>query len=218
MRYLSELDEQTYSSERIERKYFLNRLSAQKAYSILIKANFRVQYPNRQICSLYYDTSEFTALRDNIDGNPNRSKFRLRYYDNDINRSFIEIKHKRGVIGYKQNFQIQDKFESLDELREFGSKWQKEHIIENLQPTALVKYNRQYFQNKNFRATLDLDVTGFRIIGNRYVTSKISSYSVAEFKFSPASDDEFRAYHPYFASFSLRNTKCSKYANALIHG
>ena len=216
MRYLHEFIEASFESQRIERKYILNPLQAQGAYSVLRHANFKIQYQKRKIFSLYFDTNNFGALRDNIDGNPNRNKFRLRYYNSDLNKCFIEIKQKRASIGYKHKILIPEKFRSLKDLKEFGFKWQKDNIIESLNPTAFVCYDRLYFINNTFRATLDLNVSGYKIIGRSFVSSKFPKYSVVEFKYHLGDDDKFRAYHSQFARFALRNTKSSKYANALM--
>ena len=73
MKYLSQFNDFSESSERIERKYFLGLGLSHLAHSALLKANFRPEFSSRKISSLYYDTENF-SLRDNDDGNPNRNK------------------------------------------------------------------------------------------------------------------------------------------------
>ena len=217
MKYLSQFNDFSESSERIERKYFLGLGLSHLAHSALLKANFRPEFSSRKISSLYYDTENFSALRDNIDGNPNRNKFRIRYYNDDISSAYIEIKQKRSAVGYKHTYPINNKFKSLEKLREFGSSWLRQNVIDNLIPVALVTYNRLYFRNNNFRATLDSNVVGYRISGKSYFTSSLLNYGVVEFKFPIESDKDFRKLHPFFVKFALRNTKSSKYANALMN-
>ena len=54
-----------------------------------------------KIRSLYFDSLTDKALREKMDGVNEREKFRIRYYDDNLNLIKLEKKVKRGGLGYK---------------------------------------------------------------------------------------------------------------------
>lgn len=53
------------------------------------------------IRSLYFDNLQDKALREKLDGVNEREKFRIRYYDGNVNVIHLEKKVKRGGLGCK---------------------------------------------------------------------------------------------------------------------
>ncbi len=56
--------------------------------------------------TLYFDSPYDSSLRDNLSGNPNRSKYRLRMYDGDDTHLRLEKKVKHGLGGFKNGVWI----------------------------------------------------------------------------------------------------------------
>jgi len=210
-------DNKVEKTKRLERKFILSSGQASLAVGELKKIGFKRKFPSRKISSVYFDDIEFSSLRDNIDGNPNRDKLRLRFYNDDLNSSKIEIKHKRGYVGYKSFFELETPIHSMDEGIQKTIEWAKKKLFKNVFARSLITYNRQYLFLGQFTATLDTQVAGFRINSSKKLqTSAFFKYSVVEFKYPIDYDEEFRE-RQFFKNFSLRNTKCSKYSNSLIY-
>ena len=82
-------DNKVEKTKRLERKFILSSGQASLAVGELKKIGFKRKFPSRKISSVYFDDIEFSSLRDNIDGNPNRDKLRLRFYNDDLEDEFI---------------------------------------------------------------------------------------------------------------------------------
>ena len=54
--------------------------------------------------TLYFDDTDNTSLRDKTAGNPIRSKFRIRYYNNDD--SFIRLEKKEKLFEAGKHYRI----------------------------------------------------------------------------------------------------------------
>ena len=68
--------------------------------------NFSRIHPNRTVNSLYFDDLEHSAVKDNLSGISNRSKYRLRWYGgttNDVKNVIFEEKIRNGRVGQKNN-------------------------------------------------------------------------------------------------------------------
>ncbi len=55
-----------------------------------------------EIRSLYLDTPEDKALREKLDGVNRREKFRIRYYNRDASRIFLEKKSRCNGLGSRR--------------------------------------------------------------------------------------------------------------------
>ena len=68
------------------------------------KLKFKYHFENRKVNSIYFDDFNLSNIRDNIEGQKNRLKYRLRWYglsDKIVNPIF-EIKYKKGLKTYKK--------------------------------------------------------------------------------------------------------------------
>jgi hypothetical protein len=201
---------------RIERKIFLPLSRGYLVSPYLIKSGFRQQHQSNHISSVYFDNTEYQNLRDNVDGNMYRSKLRARWYNENLNQVRLEIKNKKALIGTKKVFLINESFHNLMEVINFSKNWSKNHFENYLMPTAFITYDRKYFIKNNMRVTIDTKVKSQKIIGQQFISGCIEKYSVVEFKYSNADEQNFRN---IFEKLNLpvnRITKSSKYANALI--
>mgnify|MGYP001241264931 CR=1 FL=1 len=207
----------TKKSERIEKKFILSRGQGIIAEHALIRFGFRKIFTKRIINSIYFDDLNYSSLRDNINGNPYRDKIRVRYYDNNFKNAYLEIKHKRNVLGYKTVYKIEPCV-SESQIIKIASVWIKEKLNNIYFPVSLVKYNRNYYRKHNIRATLDQNVCGFRYVSQTtYIKSNFSGYEVVELKYKKEDDDYARQIYSDIEKFSSRATKSSKYSNSLMY-
>jgi hypothetical protein len=217
MKYLSQCIEDTPDSARIERKFVLTKGQCVLAESLLKSIGFKRLYENRDVSSIYFDDAEYNCLRANIDGSPSRDKIRFRTYNKNYETSVIETKHKRGDVGYKTIYKLDDIAQNQDHLLFLGKNWCNKNLLDILAPSSRVDYVRSYFIRDKFRATVDYKIRSSRLVHNKNITSAMYDYSVIEFKYSVDLDEHFRTIYPIFSNIALRNTKNSKYSNSLIY-
>lgn len=118
------------------------------------------------IRSLYFDNDRDKALREKLDGVNYREKFRLRYYNGDVNFIRLEKKSKVNGLCRKESVlltpaQVQallaGELDDTDPLtREFLSKMRSQRLA----PKTLVDYTREayIFAPGNVRVTLDYNI------------------------------------------------------------
>jgi len=216
MKYLHEYVYSFLDTERIERKFIMSQGQSVKATAILLGFGFIERYKARQVSSVYFDDLEHSCLRDNIDGVPYRDKLRVRYYDEALDRAKIEIKHRRNNVGFKSTFDLTVNPVSRGQVLNSAKEWCRENILNTLQPSAYVSYTRRYFAKDTLRATVDERVVSGRLIGMTSLASAMVNYEVVEFKYPLGMDQEFRSLYKNIDQIALRNTKSSKYSNALM--
>jgi len=206
-----------FDSERIERKIIFSLGQSAFVEGRLKSSGFNPIYDDRYITSIYFDDIEFNSLRDNIDGNHSRDKFRIRYYNSNFSEAFIEVKHKRGILGYKYRKELSPAPSSYKDLLDIGQKWSNINLNKKYFPVSKISYMRRYFFNKGFRATIDNKIKSERLVGSTALRSSMFKYEVVEFKYQKHLDESFRSIYNNFANFALRTTKSSKYSNSLMY-
>ena len=78
-------------------------------------------YDNRNVNSIYYDTLNYQNARDNINGISNRSKTRVRWYNNNFTEKKLEIKIKKNNLGKKLylNSKFFDDINNINQIKNF---------------------------------------------------------------------------------------------------
>ena len=117
---------------------------------------FRKQYPGRLISNIYYDTFEYAAYADNLDGISKRSKLRYRWYGDSLypRKGALELKNRINSYGYKESVKIDitDNVTSHSNLyknltKHANAAWRT--IIQYYSlPIILNRYTRSYFISK----------------------------------------------------------------------
>ena len=67
-------------------------------------ASFRTLYPPRQVNNIYFDTRDLLGFRQNIAGQNERRKYRVRWYGEEVkavSKPRFEIKRKHNELGDK---------------------------------------------------------------------------------------------------------------------
>ena len=122
------------------------------------------------IRSLYFDNLYDKALREKLDGVSRREKFRIRYYDGNINYIHLEKKSKIASLGNKQQAPLTAQEAQaivdgdLDWMRDSPHPLIRElHVkmtTQGLRPKTIVDYTREPFVYApgNVRVTLDYHI------------------------------------------------------------
>lgn len=178
------------------------------------------------ITSLYFDDYTDSSLRDNEGGNPERVKYRARYYGSDISSLHLEKKVRLYGAGYKYScpltpeqlnlFLIGDTqsllFDTPLLLRELAIA----HQTRRMEPKVIVRYERTPFvcNAGNVRITLDRAICAGAELGGfltgEYLPCPVqpAGEELLEVKFDTILPGELRQ-AVYLDS--LRQTSFSKY-------
>ena len=123
------------------------------------------------IRSLYFDDMNDTCLAENLSGSDPRSKFRIRYYNSDINRIVLEKKMKSHGMCLKESCNLsQEECYTLmngffpiisEDMPDIKKKLLSELEIRGLFPKTIVTYERVPFvySGGNVRVTFDRKIT-----------------------------------------------------------
>ena len=205
---------------RYERKYILENNQLYDLISHLHKSNYLKVFEERIINNIYFDTKDFKAVTENIDGLSNREKVRVRWYGRpfDSSKKTLEIKIKNEFLNRKNSFDL-----GISQLKNFSSiiefktilKLKKSRFeslyytkLSMLEPTLFNSYKRNYFFNpiNQTRITIDKDLYFFSpITGVKY----FEKYCIVEAKFEKNKD--------FINNFNnLVLTRYSKYAKGTL--
>tara|TARA_Y100000590_G_C15733151_1_gene1017737 strand:- start:54 stop:734 length:681 start_codon:yes stop_codon:yes gene_type:complete len=217
---------------RYERKFLIENIS-KRDIELFIKqhhAMFYEIYNERYIRNIYFDTPGFKNYYDNIDGNSERIKVRIRWYGNffgEINEPKLEIKIKNGLLGYKKIFDLPSfelfieniKYDNLIEMLNLNNNNPNNIDLRIFSPAILNGYKRKYFlsADKKYRITLDTNQIIYQIfnknnIVSRYLNDKESI--ILEIKYNQEEDENAQK---ITSSIPFRLSKNSKYVNVINH-
>ena len=216
---------------RFERKFIISNISKNNI-EFIIKSNsalFSEAYCLRRVNNIYLDQPNLNSFFDNIDGNSNRSKVRIRWYGDTIGRiekPILEIKLKNNLVGSKKRYDLKpfnlDKNYSLKNQKDnFLQSNLDKLILEHLSTfnlSLMNSYKRKYFisKDKNFRITVDFSMKYYKLnqLQNRFNTSFSDKNNIiVELKYPYNLDsiaDKITNEFPY------RITKSSKYVMGIF--
>jgi hypothetical protein len=131
-------------------------------------AMFRQVFHEREVHSIYFDTHDFRMYFNNIDGDAERDKIRVRWYGDRFGRheaATLERKRKFGLVGTKDSFRIDpvDLHPGIDghalvaALTADNVPPMLRAMAPGLRAVVLISYRRRYFLTTcgRFRATID---------------------------------------------------------------
>ena len=206
---------------RFERKYKIEGMEAEtiRENLRLHPAGFSELYPDRRINNIYFDTIELTTFNQNVAGENQRKKFRMRWYGYDmkaLESPRFEVKIKHNELGTKDITNCSNLlFAELDKITTFAN----EHSdnFAPLFPVLLNSYERSYLSSADgrFRITIDRKLQYFSLLGRTTFTGYLLEEPgvIVEVKYEEEEEDKagFVLQHlPY------RHTKSSKYVNGVI--
>ncbi len=180
---------------------------------------FNEVFYERRVNNIYLDTFDYQYYYDNFSSIANRVKFRIRWYaDNieDIKEPYLEIKIKRGELGYKirkrfcdfalNDFFLRDKY--IKFVNDSDLPLVLKEFLRSLKPSLLNSYKRRYFSSfdNNYRSTVDYNLSYF--MPNRNFLNFINNNDVIfELKYASNHDQSGKIFN--FLPF--RRTRYSKY-------
>ena len=146
------------------------------------------QFPTGIISSIYYDTGDWLLLREKLNSDYYKTKFRVRWYealgDNEyLDRSFVEIKYKIGATREKMRFESKYSGRELagkdltdPELLELQRQARKRgvRIPFSLYPVFQIRYKRFRFLEPKTRCRIciDYDIQAPRVNGQMLTCAK----------------------------------------------
>jgi len=223
------------SFQRHEFKYFLSRERIEILIPELLQYMDLDPYCKDgyyQLYSIYYDTRDWQAYYEKLDGIERRKKFRIRTYSADPRDNMpvmLEIKEKNKDIILKRRSQIK-----LSEIPTFESgqlnrngddvfdEWRYSMIRNSLKPKILVAYERLAFVPKtqgDIRITIDRNVKRALVNSGDAFDAPLRQTSFAKDK--TVLEIKFDKHPPKFAidlirKYNLHNEAISKYTESVI--
>lgn len=215
---------------RYERKFFLQTMDRISVESIILShpAFFSEVYYERYVNNIYFDTLNFNNFEDNIQGNLNRQKYRIRWYGamlSEIESPNLELKARIGLIGRKESYGLNsfvvDKgiciLNVVDLINESNINSTLKFTLQDQIPVLLNRYRRKYYESndKKFRITIDDDQSFYKIkaYNNDFLYKYEDSDSIiVELKYNINSDSEVAN---ITNALPFRLTKSSKYARGI---
>jgi len=152
-------------------------------------------FPPRKVSSVYYDTRNFDDYTDNVSGIANRTKIRIRWYNDDLTKLTLEFKIKKNKASFKESLKIAN-LQLYDPATRDGvrlilrglNKTTEHNILLQREPIIQVEYDREYFLlNEELRMTIDVNQKFKKLYpfqSHTFMNSPVTC--VAEFKY-PAS-------------------------------
>lgn len=221
------------TSYRYERKFVAPDFSRQHTEAV-IKQNsgfFVPVFYARKVNNIYFDTPGFDCYFDNLFGNGNRWKARIRWYGDvfgEIKMPILEFKIKKGLVGTKKSFKLpnfnisESSFDAKHLKDVFAAALLPEDIRERvgvLLPVLLNTYQRSYFTslNKKFRITVDdnLEYYNLRPTWNHFQFKHTEMKKiVVELKYDQPMNDEA---DKITNQFPFRLNKNSKFVAGMSH-
>tara|TARA_B110000114_G_scaffold180745_1_gene217052 strand:+ start:384 stop:1070 length:687 start_codon:yes stop_codon:yes gene_type:complete len=204
---------------RIEKKFIFGKYQNDFVEKLLLINNFSKIYPDREISSIYLDTLNFDSARDNINGTNNRKKIRIRWYNDDLEKVYLEEKNKRNFYVWKNILKMNissNKDNLLNNLKKsFYKPSNPSSSNYNYNFILKTNYKRNYWisNNKKIRATIDTEINASPAKDMNNVIELPET--ILEFKFSPSSEIFFRDFLSQ-KGLNIRSKKYSKYIQSFI--
>jgi len=151
---------------RFEIKVPIEKFNDLKFLEWFCNTKLRKVFPNREVNSVYYDTNNLICAKDNLSGISERRKYRVRWYNSNLNNRFYEIKIKKNQLGSKIISSVdseESSFDNLFSLNSISKNTNKSLLLKNIYhlnliPKIRISYTRSYFAYDNVRITYDNNI------------------------------------------------------------
>lgn len=204
---------------RYERKYRIdNQHYLQVLQEIMnIQGAFHSAYPDRWVNSMYLDNPDYGALRENLSGVSNRSKFRLRWYGDNftiIENPILEEKVKVNLLGYKNTQKLKSTILTPNTIKSTLNLDMLKDL--SVEPVVIIRYLRTYLvsYDQRVRITIDRNLQ-YRGVNN-YMIDPFPIYDealVLEIKYDQDIEEEIQ---DILQSIKYRLTKNSKFVSGMM--
>jgi len=212
------------SEFRYELKYELNQIQYREVLLFLKQQSIQKKYADRKVNSLYFEKLDFLSVKENISGQSNRKKIRLRWYNTQNKKPQLEVKIRNGRLGKKTIYELENL--SLKDLEFLNAKEISKKVFNEINdkktnrffennflfPILKVDYDREYYELKNnVRITIDSNInfTYINLSSPLSFNSKmLYNKLIMEIKFSPESKKDA---HGIIKKINLSPSRHSKY-------
>lgn len=216
------------SDYRYEKKFHIDYISKHKVRT-LVKLNpfmFKEIYHKRFINNIYFDSHSFINYKDNIEGQTNRIKIRIRWYGDlfgKVKKPILELKIKKGLLGKKLSYKLPDfvfnKKTNILNIINKNDKLLDSEVLDfkSVIPTLLNRYSREYYisSDKKFRITVDDNMSYYNIHEHKNSFNKLFKNNksvILELKYAQKYESEANI---IMQKLPFRVTKSSKYLTGL---
>ena len=189
-------------SLRIEEKLRIEKKNLYILRKWLSLKNFKKLYPKRIVTSLYFDNQDLQMYHDSIEGIVPRKKIRIRYYNNVLDKIYLEKK----INSIEGRFKVSNKISKI-KMNQYCKKGYTDKNYGVCNEKIKINYEREYFYDGKIRITIDSKI-GFQKY-NSYFHFK-SSEIVAEIK------TDFNFDRNFLNDLPFDKTRFSKYCNGII--
>lgn len=222
-------ESRTDLASRTEVKYTLPHADVAKLRSLLAgRCQQQVHnLPVSHVHSVYFDDAKLSACYANLNGNGQRRKLRLRWYDTPQapEQFFFEIKWRNNRVTGKHRFEVQASQplhqwtydEMSRELLRIAPADVAVDVVRYCDPIVVVQYRREHFVSDDaaLRFTIDYDIRFYDQVGKRRLNTRfgksLDGFVVLEGKTPIGREAELRR---LISPFAPRTGRCSKY----VHG
>jgi len=214
---------------RRELKFAMAHADSDKLRSILEVNCQRVSHrgPSTLVKTIYFDDALLSSCREHLEGVSRRAKVRLRWYDDDLEHLFFEIKKREYSIVYKERFPIRSRVpvtemdyqEIFDDLHQILPPSVGKMLRQRPEASLITQYRREYFRSYDLstRLTLDEQLVSYSQIGLRRPVQRFGRKDedivVLEAKVPENGGDELRSVLHPLAPYL---TKSSKYVRGCL--
>ena len=142
---------------RFERKWVFNN-NFLDVYNNLLKSKFlfRTNFPDRTVNSIYFDDFNNSCVSENLAGESEKTKFRLRWYGKNnhiLKNPKLEFKVKKNFMNYKiiNDLKILDNLDlrKTKNVNFITKTVNSIYKIKTLIPVSTTHYDRSYFLSSN---------------------------------------------------------------------
>jgi len=231
---MSQLNNNQSEELRHERKFLITDYTASDVEQMLKfhPACFTEIYHPRTVNNIYFDTLGFNSYFGNLEGDTNRTKVRIRWYNNlfgDIQQATLEFKIKMGLLGKKNSYALSpfhldqnfSKEQIIQALKTENVPPAVRNLVLSLQPTLLNSYHRKYFisADKLFRITIDRELVFHQISYNtKSFLNKIANHKavVLELKYDAQLESEAQQIGNKLPFMMTKNSKYLQGVEAVL--
>ena len=218
---------------RFERKFVFPHEDVEDFIETKVLLNsycFSEIFERRQVNNIYFDYPELHFYKQNVEGDGERKKYRLRWYGDtfeQVNKPSLEIKKKFGEVGDKITVKLKDLSMNLAStsseeayqqiLQEIEAKNQPALVeqMRLLTPSLYNAYERRYFLSdcERFRITVDYNMKFYNPDIAAFKISKARIQNIVlELKYEREFDEESRM---LTQEIDARLSKNSKYVQGV---
>lgn len=201
-------------NKRFEIKFVVNsnQLGLVQQHILRNPYSFSQAFEDRMVNNIYYDTPDGVTLHQNLNGDNVRTKYRIRWYNDNYLDAILELKYKENLLGWKSFIPIH---KNLDFTNSNTLTLSNQPFINNL---GLIKsmqntYLRSYFISLDgrFRFTIDRDIKNIDLHNPRLLLSNDSKI-VIELKFDQV---DYKGAQDVLSFFPYRQVKNSKFVSGV---